>query len=223
MYNLGHTRLYRLTVWSLTALLLTSWLAFAPVPAQAATSGPAHWGRWGTDHAIMGGFWITGDVTAVDGQNVTVRLPDRGDDHGIMRNISIEVTLAVISDTLILDNDLTTIQATVLAEGDEVVIVPRLVWGNLTARLLFAGAPGELTDHLYRGRLESEADDTLTLDVRREGEVSIVVDENTIWYDQGRVDRPTELPEDIQLRVLGAEQEDGSIRAVLITPGKRGF
>jgi hypothetical protein len=207
----------------LAALLLAGMLAFAPAPAQAATDSTTKWGHWGANHSTMGGFWITGVVTAVDGENITVRLPDNEDAEGIMRNISIEVTLAVSGDSILLGNDLAAVEAAALQEGAEVVIVPRLVWGNLTARMIFVGAPDDLTDHTYRGRLVSEVENTLTLDVRREGEIQVVVDENTIWYDEGRVERPAQLPEEAPLRVLGVEQEDGSIRAVLITSGARGF
>ncbi len=217
-------RLHGLAVWSLVTVLLASLLAFTPTPVQAGSATAAqmvHSGRWGTSHPMIGGFWITGNVTAIEDGKVSVRLPDREHARGFMRNVSIEVTMAVSDDTILFGNDLAPIAATDLQEGDEVVIVPQMVWGNLTARMLFVGEPEDLADHTYRGRLVSEVDDTLTLDGKREN-IEVVVDENTIWYEQGRVDRPAELPEDAPLRVLGVEQEDGTIRAVMVTSATRG-
>ena len=81
------------------------------------------------------------------------------------------------------------------------------------------GSPEDLADASYMGRLVAVDGDTLTLE-NRDGEFTVLVDENTIWYDEGKVERPAELAEDAPLRVLGIEEEneagDTVIRAVLI-------
>ena len=98
------------------------------------------------------------------------------------------------------------------------------MWGNLVARLLYVGDPEELADASYSGNLVAEDGDTLTVESEREGEITVVVDDNTIWYDNGQMERPAELPEEIRLRILGIEDEneegDDIIRAVLITPSR---
>lgn len=201
-------------------LLLAAVLAFAPHAAQAAGEGWPHWGGG----SALPGFWLTGEVTAVEEGSVTLQLPNKHHARGMMRYVSLQVELEIISDTVLLDGDLGTLDLTTLAEGDDVVVVPRLVWGNLVAQLLYAGEPEALAEASYRGELVADEGDTLTLDNRREGEFTVVVGEETIWYDNGRMERPAELPEEMNLRVLGVEEEneagDDVIRAVLITPAR---
>jgi hypothetical protein len=195
-------------------------MAFAPTPAHAAGKHGDSWG--GMDHPMMGGFWIMGDVTAVAADSISVRLPDREYAPDFMRNISIEVTLAVVDDSILLGNDLSVIAATDLQEGDEVVVVPSLVWGNLTARMIFVGAPSDLPDYAYRGRLIGETENMLMLE-SRSTTYEVTVDDATIWYEGGRVERPAELAPDLRLQVWGVEQEDGTIHAVLVTSATHGF
>jgi hypothetical protein len=94
----------------------------------------------------------------------------------------------------------------------------------LVARLLYAGNPESLAEASYRGQLVEEDGDTLTLENRRDGEFTVLVDANTIWYDDGQAERPADLPAELTLRVLGVEEENEAgeelIRAVLITPGR---
>ena len=206
----------------LTGALLATLLAFVPVAAQASTDG--WWPHFGKGSALPGGFWLTGEVTAIEEGSVTVQLPNRDHARGFMRYVSLQVTLDVDSNSLLLDEELGALELTTLAEGDEVVVMPRLVWGNLVTRLLYVGEPQDLSEASYYGNLVADAGDTLTLENRREGEFTVLVDENTRWYDEGQMVRPTELPEDIALRVLGIAEEndagDEVIRAVVITPGK---
>jgi hypothetical protein len=224
--------------WLLSGLLLTSTLALFPAPAQAATTphvaSVMHRGPrpdrervWGHGGPVLKGFWVTGILDAVEEQTVTITLPDRNNARGMMRNISVQVELAVDDSSILLDNDLNPLAMTTLQAGDQVVIVPRLVWGNLTVRLLYVGTPEELTESTYMGHLLAEDTDTLTLENQRDGEFTVVVDEETIWYDDGQMERPAELPEDTALRVLGIQEENEAgeevIRAILITPGLRGF
>ena len=206
----------------LVGVLLASMMAFVPVPAQATTSGwwPHMWGGG----SALPGFWLTGEVTEVTESSVTLELPDRHHAHGMMRYVSLNLTLNVDAATVLLDGDLGPLALSTLGAGDEVVVVPRLVWGKLVARLLYAGDPKDLADASYRGKLLIEDGDTLTLRNGRDGTLTVQVDDATVWYDDGQMTRPSELPEDITLRVLGVEEKnengDEIIRAVLITPGK---
>jgi hypothetical protein len=208
--------------WSalLVGVLLAASLAFFPVVAQAATGG---WGPFGGGSALPG-FWVTGEVTAVEAGGVTLQLPNHHHAHGMMRFVTLQVTLAVDSSSVLLDGELGPLDLSTLAEGDEVVVVPRLVWGNLVARLLYAGEPEDLADASYRGRLVEEEGDTLTLENGRKGDFTVQVDDATIWYDDGHMERPTELAAEMTLRVLGVAEEDiegeDIVRAVLITPGR---
>jgi hypothetical protein len=141
-----------------------------------------------------------------------------------MRHVNLQLTLDVDSNSVLLNGDLGALDLATLGEGDEVVVVPRLVWGNLAARLLYAGDPEALAGASYRGELVSDDGESLTLRNGRDGEFAVYVDETTIWYDDGQMERPVELPEEIALRVLGVtdENEEGDeiIRAVLITPAR---
>ena len=210
----------------LIGTMLISSLALLPVPAQAATTptvgASAGWGpgrMWGHGNRVLSGFWLTGEVAEVGTESVTLKLPDHNHAHGMLRNISVEATLAVDESTVLLDNALAPLTLDTLQAGDQVVVVPRLAWGNLTARLLYVGSPEDLADASYMGRLVAVDGDTLTLE-NRDGEFTVLVDANTIWYDEGKVERPAELAEDAPLRVLGIEEEneagDTVIRAVLI-------
>lgn len=206
----------------LSGVLVAGALAFVPTPARAATDGwwPHFWGK----SEAFPGFWFTGEVMEVAEDSVTLVLPNKHHARGMMRYVSLNVTLDVGEESLLLTDDLAALELATLAEGDDVVVVPRLVWGNLVAQLLYAGEPEDLADAVYRGRLVADDGDTLTLENGRTGEFTVVVDEATVWYEDGQMVRPTELAEDIALRVLGVEEEDADgeevIRAVLITPAK---
>ena len=206
----------------LTGMLLAALLAFVPATAQAASDG--WWPHFMGDDGALPGFWVAGAVTEVSEDSVTVQLPSKHHTHGMMRFVSLNVTLDVDADSLLLTDGLETLDLTTLAEGDEVVVVPRLVWGNLVAQLVYAGEAEELADATYRGKLVAEEGNTLTLRNGRSGEFTVVVDDATVWYDNGPATRPAELAEDLALRVLGVETEDAAgeevIRAVLVTPAK---
>jgi hypothetical protein len=81
-----------------------------------------------------------------------------------------------------------------------------------------------LAEASYRGRVVSDEGNTITLQHGRRGEIMVQVGEETIWYENGQVERPDELAEEITLRVLGVADEDEAgeevVRAVLITPGQ---
>jgi hypothetical protein len=210
----------------LSGLLLASMLAFLPSTAQASTS--KWWHPFKGDSALPG-FWLTGEVVEVEAGSVTVQLPNHRHGHGMMRYVNLQVSFEVDAETVLLNDDLAALELTTLVEGDEVVVVPGLVWGNLVARLLYAGDPKDLAEASHRGRLVEDNGDTLTLESGRDGELTVQVDDATIWYDNGQMERPAELAEELQLRVLGiaveneaGENEAGDevIRAVLITPGK---
>jgi hypothetical protein len=202
-------------------VLLAASLALSPASAQATTSG---WWPFGGGDSALPGFWVTGEVTEVAAGSVTVELPNHEHAHGMMRFVSLQVTLEVISSTVLLDGDLAPLDLSTLEAGDELVVVPSLVWGNLVARLLYAGDPEDLADASYRGRLVAEEGDTLTLESGRHGKLTVLVDDATTWYDNGQMERPTAMAEDMTLSVLGVaeknEEGDEVIRAVLITPGR---
>jgi hypothetical protein len=207
-----------------SALLLASVLAFLPATAYASTEW---WPNFKGGGSALPGFWLTGEVVEVEAGSVTVQLPNHHHARGMMRYVNLQVTFDVDSRTVLLNDELGALELTTLAEGDEVVVVPGLVWGNLMARLLYAGDPEDLADAGYRGRLVEDNGDTLLLESGRNRELTVRVDETTIWYDNGQMERPAELPEEIGLRILGvaeesAENDDGDevIRAVLITPAR---
>lgn len=206
----------------LVGVLLAGMLALTPTSAQAATNG--WWPHFMGGGSGFLGFWLTGEVTEVTEDSVTLQLPNHHRTRGMMRYVSLNVTLDVDVNSVLLDGDLGSLALTTLAEGDEVVVVPRLVWGNLVARLLYAGDPKDLAEASYRGKLLIEDGDVLTLQHGRSDTLTVQVDDETVWYDDGQMTRPAELAEDITLRVLGIETEneagDDIIRAVLITPGK---
>jgi hypothetical protein len=210
----------------LIGVLFAGTLALFPTPAQAATTiwGPGD--MFGRGGRVLPGFWVTGEVTAVEEESVTLQLPNHHYARGMMRHVRLQVTLAVDSSTILLDREFGPLLLTTLQVGDEVVVSPRLVWGNLVATLLYTGNPEDLADASYRGTLVQADGDSLTLKNRRDGEFIAVVDDNTIWYDGGRMERPAELPDEMVLHILGIaeknEQGNDVIRAILITPG-RGF
>jgi hypothetical protein len=207
----------------LFGVLLAMMMVFSPATAQAATDG---WWPHFMRGSAFPGFWLTGEIVTVEEGSVTLQLPNHHRHHGrgMMRYVSLQVMLDVDSNSVLLDEELATLDLTTLAEGDEVVVVPGLVWGNLVARLLYAGEPEELADAAYRGVLVAEEGNTLTLKNGRMGEFTVQVDETTVWYDNGPMARPTELAEEMTLRVLGIAGEDEAgdetIHAVLITPGR---
>jgi hypothetical protein len=210
--------------WSmlLVGILLAGTLAFLPTVAQAASEGwfPHYWGG----DKVLPGFWVTGEVTEVEEGSVTVELPNRHHARGMMRHVSLQVTFAIENNSILLDEELAPLELSALEAGDGVVVAPRLSWGNVVASFLYAGDPEELAESTYRGKLVADNGDTLTLENGRDGELTVALTEETIWVDNGEMGRPTELPEDMALRLLGIaeENEDGDevIRAVVITPAR---
>jgi hypothetical protein len=223
--HIKRTIKHKVAQWAallLVCTMLAGTLALFPTPAQATTTfwGPGH--MFGRGDSVLPGFWVTGEVSAVEDTSVTLQLPNHHHARGMMRYVSLQVTLDVISDTILLDETFAPLTLTTLQEGHEVVVSPRLVWGNLVAQLLYKGDPEDLAGASYRGTLVEVDGDTLTLKNRREGEFTVTVDANTIWYDGGPMQRPTELPDEMTLRVLGTATEndegDEIIHAILITP-----
>lgn len=211
--------------WSLllVGILLACSMAFSPSIAQAATVGWfPHLPIWG--NSAFPGFWITGHVTKIGDNNVTVQLPNHRATHGMMRFLSLQLTLGMDDSSVLLDGDLKPLTLSSLAEGDEVVAVPGMVWGNLVARMLYKGDPKDLADSTHRGELVADNGSTLTLKNRRDGEFTVQVSDQTVWYDNGRMDRPTKMAEGITLRVLGDESKDDKgnevINAVVITAAR---
>jgi hypothetical protein len=151
-----------------------------------------------------------------------VELEHRGQGRRWIRH---EITLAVDEESLLFAGDLTPLALADLQEGDAVLVAPRLAWGAPAIQLLYAGTADELADHTFRGRVESVDGDTLVLAQGRgeQEELTVIVDAATIWLDHGRQGRPDELPEGLPLRVLGTEQEDGTVQAALITAGRFGL
>lgn len=146
--------------------------------------------------------------------------------HGRGRHAQqVEVTLTVGDDALLLAPDLARLELADLEEGQAVLVAPKVSWGTPAVQVLFAGTPEELADVAYRGRLESQDGDTLQLQQHRGDDdlLTVLVDADTVWLEHGRAGRPDALPEGIPLRVLGVEQEDGTVRAVLITTGAHGL
>jgi len=207
----------------LVGLLLACSMAFAPSTAQAATTG---WfpqmPLWG--NSVFPGFSVTGQVTKVGDNNVTIQLPNHRATRGMMRFLSLQLTMNVDDSSVLLNADLKPLTLSSLAEGDEVVVVPGMVWGNLVARMLYQGDPKDLADSTHRGELVADNGSTLTLKNGRDGEFTVQVSDQTVWYDNGKMDRPTTLADGITLRVLGDEAKDAKgnkvINAVVITPAR---
>lgn len=203
-------------------ILLAGMFAFFPSVAQAATGGwfPHFFGG----DKLLPGFWVTGEVTEVEEGSVTIELPNKRHARGMMRHVSLQVSFDVDSNSILLDEELAPLDLSSLEVGEGIVVAPRLVWGNLVATFLYAGDPEELADATYRGELVDDEGETLTLEDGRDGEFTVALTEETIWIDNGDMERPAELPEGMILRVLGVseENEDGDdvIRAVVITPAK---
>jgi len=207
----------------LVGLLLACSMAFAPSTAQAATTGWfPHLPLWG--NTVFPGFWVTGQVTKVGDNSVTIQLPNHRATQGMMRFLSLQLTLNVDDSSVLLNGDLKPLTLSSLAEGDEVVVVPGLVWGNLVARMLYQGDPKDLADSTHSGELVADNGTTLTLKNGRDGEFTVQVSDQTVWYDNGKMDRPAKLTEGISLRVLGDETKDAKgnkgINAVVITPAR---
>jgi hypothetical protein len=138
------------------------------------------------------------------------------------RGVSRQLTLSVDDEAVLLAADLSPLDLASLAAGDTVMVTPKMTWGTLTVQLLYAGTAEELAAHSFYGRLVSSEDDTLQIQARGdEDALTVVVDDTTVWLDSGSgmspQPRPADLPEDIPLQVIGVEQEDGSVRAVVVT------
>src|SRR5215204_445947 len=112
-YKISMRNLKRLQ-WNalLVGVLLASALAFTPSAAQAASDGwfPHFWGG----DKVLPGFWVTGDVTEVEEGSVTVELPNHRHGRGMMSHISLQVTFAVVSNTILLDDALAPLDVTSL-------------------------------------------------------------------------------------------------------------
>jgi len=177
---------------------------------------------WG--NSVFPGFWVTGQVTKVGDNNITIQLPNHRATHGMMRFLSLQLTLNVDDSSVLLGADLKPLTVSSLAEGDEVVVVPGMVWGNLVARMLYQGDAKDLAGSTHRGELVADNGSTLTLKNGRDGEFTVQVSDQTVWYDNGKMARPTNLAEGITLRVLGDEAKDAKgnkvINAVVITPAQ---
>jgi hypothetical protein len=196
----------------------------AGLPAAALAAPPAHWmpRGWGRIARSMGPMVLSGAVAEVGENELVVELEHRGQGRRWIRH---EITLAVDEESLLFANDLTPLALADLQEGDVVLVAPRLAWGAPAVQLLYAGGADELADHTFRGRVESVDGDTLVLTQGRgeQEELTVIVDAETVWLDHGRQGRPDELPEGLPLRVLGTEQEDGTVQAALITAGRFGL
>jgi len=204
---------------ALVMLLLVGLLAATTLPAYAA--GKRETRAWG--HGVVG-FWMAGEITAVEDETVTLLLPQPQRARGMMRHITVEATMAVDADSVLLNGELGAVDTDDLRVGDKVVVVPRLVWGNLTVRLLFMGSPEDLSDAAYMGRVVAEQEASLTV-LRGRDTLTVLVDEDTVWYDHGRAERPAELPEELVVQMLAVpvEGEEDTVRAALITPRMGGF
>lgn len=142
----------------------------------------------------------------------------------VQRGVSRQLTLAVDDAAILLAADLAPLELASLAAGDTVMIMPKMTWGTLAVQLLYAGTAEELAAHSYHGRLVSGEGDTLQLQARWDDDpLTVVVDAATIWFDHEPQARPADLPKGIPLRVLGVEQDDGSVRAVVVAAGRAGL
>lgn len=167
---------------------------------------------------------LRGTVTAADESSLTIELAPLRDavDFASERRAgwlahSREFTFAVNDDSLLLDNALGTAVLSDVAVGDAVTLAPELAWGRPTVRFLFQGTPQDLRNYAFVGRVNEETDDALQVQMRGAA-TTVRVDEHTLWVDNGMVQsRPTELRAGLPLRILGIEEEDGSIRAVIVT------
>ncbi len=214
-------------------LLVTLLLAALPSVALAGRprGGPVHAPRASAPMMLVGtvvevtpaeaGETKGGEVSAGQAQIVLeLETPE-----WTRRGISRELTLAVDEDAILLAADLSTLELSALAAGDTVMVAPKHSWGAISVQLLYAGTAEELAGHSFRGRLLSGEGDTLQLQEwwGDDDGLTVVVDDATLWMEQGLQDRPRELPEGIPLRILGVKQEDGSVRAVLVAAGRAGL
>lgn len=164
---------------------------------------------------------LTGTISDVTSSqlDLNLSLPNRKVGARAMRPaMSKDVTLGLDDTTLVFNSDLSKAAAVDLSTGMTVTVVPRMEWGSSVAQLVFAGSPKELAQHFYRGRLTSVDGDTLQLQAMRQQAITVTVSSDTVWYDAGRMGRPDNLPVGLALQVLGTENADGQVQAVLITP-----
>lgn len=238
--------IHHVMVFVLVAAFIVPFLA-VPQPLLAASTSDVRHPRVNLAHNVgrmIHPLWITAEVDEVKENSVKLLLEGRGHDQAMLRQMEWYLTLVVDEDSILLDGDFNPVAIDALEVGTPVVFVPRLVWGTLGVRLLYTGSPEALSDATYIGRATMV--DENTLELQRWGrDVTVVVDDATIWYDDGKRGRPDELYEDTLVRLIGVEedvavstegegdeadmdteQDMGSetvVRAVLITPGKRGF
>ncbi|HXF60514.1 MAG TPA: hypothetical protein VNK95_02785 [Caldilineaceae bacterium] len=218
MWRISNRTSARLAFAVLAALTLLSLL-----PMAATAAPPAHWppfAPWRRSEYALGPMVLVGTVAGLGENELEVELADWGWSRA-HRWVTHQVSLQIDEDSILLSEALAPLTLADLQEGDWVLVAPRLAWGTPGVRLLYAGAPEAFADHSFRGRLVSLEGDTLVLEEgrRSDDELTVVVNEETIWLDGGRLGRPAELPEGIPLRVLGIEQEDGTVQAVLVTTG----
>lgn len=194
---------------TLTAALIMPLLA-APPAALAASSGafhrpyPGHMMHFGPGRMIHP-FWMTGEVEEVTENSIKLLLEGRGHRKAMLRQFEWSVTLAVDEDSILLSEDFEQLDLAALEVGTPVVFVPRMVWGTLGVRLLYTGSAQELSDATYIGRATVIDENTLRLEGWRK-DVTVVVDDATIWYDDGKQGRPDELYDDTLVRVIGVQE-----------------
>jgi hypothetical protein len=240
----GRNRQIRRLVFGVMLVMLLAALLPAPVAADGRSeSSLSRWRPlWATSHqqSATGHYWrpfnswkrgihsfrplvLLGTVDEVGETELSLELELEGWGRG-QRWLTHIITLAVDENAILLTADLAPLALSELEEGDVALVAPRFAWGAPAVQLLYAGTPEELADHSYQGRLVSVDGNTLLLEQRRrEQDLTVTVDDATIWLDGGHQGRPAELPEGLPLRVLGVEQEDASVRAVLITTSRRGL
>ena len=144
-------------------------------------------------------FAMQGEVTAIDGNTITVTFerpePRMGD------TVSHETTLTLDDQSILLGSDFSQLNAAEIGVGDAVVVLPRLVWGTPTVALLYQGEAADLTDAVYMGELTGVDGNTLTLTNGMTDETTTVVaDSDTIWLDHGEQGRPDTLADGLRLQ-----------------------
>ena len=133
--------------------------------------------------------------------------------------VSREIVLQVVGDTVVFSQDLAVITPAELAIDSTITAAARSVWGSPVAKLLYDGTIHDLSEHSYRGRLVEDQGGQLLLEAPWGEELTIVLDDATIWMDGGSMEPPTELQVGLPLQVLGTMQDDGTVLAALVTSG----
>src|SRR5690606_33403414 len=166
------------------------------LPAAATAAPPAHWPPFAPrrHHAYdLGPMVLVGTVDELGEDQLNVELANSGWGRA-HRWVTHQVSLQVGEDAILLSENLDPLALADLQEGDWVLVAPRLAWGAPAVRLLYAGTPEAFADHTFRGRLVSQEGDTLVLEQNRRShdELTVTVNEKTIWLDGGYLGRPNE-------------------------------